>query len=260
MNDGRPASASPPTVLVIEDDPDIREVLRLQLTDGRYRVRTAADGLQGLAILREETVALVVLDIGLPQLDGLEVCRALTGMTPRPRILMLTARSSELDRARGLDLGADDYLVKPFGTLEFAARVRALLRRPSHIGDDVGGDGEARSVTAGALHVDRWERCAWLRGQRIELTAREFELLHWLAQYPQRVFSRSELLDVVWGQAFQGFEHTVNSHINRLRGKIEVDPSRPQVIVTVRGGGYMLVPPRVSGEAPVGAADPRSPA
>jgi DNA-binding response OmpR family regulator len=155
---------------------------------------------------------------------------------------MVTARSTELDRVLGLELGADDYLSKPFSVLELVARVRALLRRPRLAAEPSGTDA-ARLIAAGTLVLDRWERCARLHGRHIELTTREFDLLLWFVQHPLRVFSRAELLDAVWGRGYGGFEHTVNSHLNRLRAKLERDPSRPSVLVTVRGGGYKLIPP-----------------
>lgn len=229
-------------VLIIEDDDDIREVVAMQLREANYTVFTATHGAAGLSIARDHTISLVVLDLGLPATDGLDVCRALMQLDPKPLVLMLTARATEIDRVRGLDVGADDYVVKPFSVLELAARVRALLRRA---GDAraTAADPTVRTVRAGRLEIDRWERCARLGARRIELTAREFELLQWFVKSPQRVFSRTELLDGIWGQGYEGFEHTVNSHLNRLRAKLEVDPSQPKVLVTVRGGGYKLVPP-----------------
>ena len=229
-------------VLVVEDDPDIAALIRLHLESAHYYVRVATDGREGLELALSEPLDVVVLDLGLPGLDGLEVCRRLECKVPRPLVLMVTARSTELDRVLGLELGADDYLIKPFSVVELIARVRALLRRPRLAGGAT-ETAAARLVTAGALALDRWERCARLHGRHIELTTREFELLEWFVQYPLRVFSRAELLDAVWGQAYGGFEHTVNSHLNRLRAKLEQDPSHPSVLVTVRGGGYKLIPP-----------------
>jgi DNA-binding response OmpR family regulator len=229
-------------VLVVEDDPDIAALIRLHLESAHYHVRAATDGRRGLELALSEPFDLVVLDLGLPELDGLEVCRGLQGTVPRPLVLMVTARSTELDRVLGLDLGADDYLIKPFSVVELVARARALLRRP-RLAAGATETGAARLVTAGALVLDSWERCARLHGRHIELTTREFELLEWFARHPLRVFSRAELLDAVWGQAYGGFEHTVNSHLNRLRAKLECDPSHPSVLVTVRGGGYKLIPP-----------------
>jgi DNA-binding response OmpR family regulator len=239
-------------VLVVEDDPDIAALIRLHLEGAHCQVSVAADGRQGLEQALADPVDLIVLDLGLPELDGLEICRRLECRSPRPLILMVTARSAELDRVRGLELGADDYLVKPFSVVELVARVRALLRRPP-LAAEAAGNEAARLFSAGALVLDRWERCARLNGRRVELTAREFKLLLWFVQHPLRVFSRAELLDAVWGRGYDGFEHTVNSHLNRLRAKLERDPSHPSVLVTVRGGGYKLMPPIVLPVSPVTA-------
>ncbi len=227
-------------ILIIEDDPDIREMIRMHLEREQFAVATAEDGRQAIELAKDLSCTLVILDLGLPGLDGLEICRQLSAITPRPLILILTARSAEVDRVRGLDRGADDYVVKPFSMLELIARVRALLRRPPLV--DQRGD-QARTVVAGSLVIDRWERCAKLGAMRIELTTKEFDLLLWFGRHPQQVFSRAELLDAVWGTGYSGYEHTVNSHLNRLRAKIEHDPSHPAMLVTVRGGGYKLVPP-----------------
>ena len=229
-------------ILVIEDDPDIRDVIRMHLEKEQFAVATAESGLQGLALAQGQPCTLVILDLGLPGVDGLEICRQLSALTPRPLILILTARSAEIDRVRGLDSGADDYVVKPFSMLELVARVRALLRRPP-LAVEQCGDGAARTVAVGSLLIDRWERCAKLGARRIELPTKEFDLLLWFGRHPQRVFSRAELLDAVWGTGYEGYEHTVNSHLNRLRAKIEHDPTHPAMLVTVRGGGYKLVPP-----------------
>ena len=241
---GAPASlwseAGGRTIAIIEDDPDIAGVVRLHLEEARYCVRVANDAHQGLELARQESLDLVVLDLVLPDRDGIEVCSDLADRMPRPLILILSSRATEADRVRGLNAGADDYLVKPFGVLELLARVRALFRRPALEWRRCEGE---QFAAAGTLVLNRWERCAWLRGQRIELTGREFDLLLWLVRHPHRVFSRAELLDAVWGSAYDGFEHTVNSHLNRLRAKLEREPPRPEILVTVRGGGYKLVPP-----------------
>lgn len=244
MGDTPNAGNSVARILIIEDDPDIREVIRMHLEKEPFAVVTAEDGMQGVALAAAQTFTLVILDLGLPGLDGLEICRQLSTLTPRPLILILTARSAEIDRVHGLDRGADDYMVKPFGMLELVARVRALLRRPPLAVAQLVEQAE-RAVVAGALVIDNWERCAKLGARRIELTAKEFDLLLWFAQHPHRVFSRAELLDAVWGSGYEGYEHTVNSHLNRLRAKIERDPSHPSMLVTVRGGGYKLVPPEI---------------
>jgi DNA-binding response OmpR family regulator len=231
-----------PAVLLIEDDPDIASLVKLHLEDAHYRVLVEHDGERGLEAALRQPFELIVLDLMLPEVDGLEICKRLSAEEPRPRILILSARSTELDRVLGLELGADDYLTKPFSVLELVARVRALSRRALSTHGSHGHQND-HLVRVGSLVVDCWERCARLAGVTVELTTREFELLLWFARQPGRVFSRAELLDAVWGEGYDGFEHTVNSHLNRLRSKLEVDPSTPKVLVTVRGAGYKLVAP-----------------
>jgi len=229
-----------PIVLVIEDDQDVAAIVRLHLQDAGYRVALEHEGGRALARVLAEPFDLLILDLGLPALDGLEICKRLSRESRRPPLLILSARSAELDRVLGLELGADDYLTKPFSVRELVARVRALLRRsPTVI--EPGGNVDTRLVRVGSLVVDCWERRARLAGVLIELTTREFDLLLWFARHPGRVFSRAELLDEVWGEGYNGFEHTVNSHLNRLRAKLEVDPSHPALLITVRGAGYKLV-------------------
>lgn len=245
-------------ILIIEDDPDIRDVIRMNLEKEQFAVATAESGLEGLALAQAQACTLVILDLGLPGVDGLEIARQLSALRPRPLILILTARSAEIERVQGLDSGADDYVVKPFSMLELVARVRALLRRPP-LAVEQFGEQAGRIVAAGALLIDRWERCATLGARRIELTTKEFDLLLWFGRHPQRVFSRAELLDAVWGTGYEGYEHTVNSHLNRLRAKIEHDPAHPALLVTVRGGGYKLVPPTL-GTTSTSSARPGPPA
>jgi two-component system, OmpR family, response regulator len=229
-------------ILVIEDDPDIAGLLKLHLTDSGYSVDVAADGTSGLASAAEPNDwSLIVLDLQLPGVDGLEICRAVRsglGYTP---ILMLTARAGELDRVRGFDSGADDYLTKPFSLVEFAARVKAILRRAERLARPPLA--ELRTCRIGDLAIDLDRRTAYSGGRRVDLTAREFDLLAFLMERPERVFSRAQLLDHVWGTTHDTFEHTVNSHINRLRSKVEPDPSNPRYIVTVWGVGYRLARP-----------------
>jgi DNA-binding response OmpR family regulator len=229
-------------ILLIEDDPDIASVIKLHLEDAHYRVTVEHDGERGLQSALSQRFDLLILDLMLPGIDGLDICKRLARESRRPRMLILSARSTELDRVLGLELGADDYLTKPFSVVELVARVRAVARRPSLI-DEPSLEETEHLVSVGSLVVDRWERSARLAGENIDLTTREFELLLWFARQPGRVFSRAELLDAVWGDGYDGFEHTVNSHLNRLRSKLEIDPSKPKVIVTVRGAGYKLVAP-----------------
>jgi DNA-binding response OmpR family regulator len=182
---------------------------------------------------------LIVLDLSLPQLDGVELCRRLRARRIFTPLLMLTARGSESERATGLDAGADDYLTKPFGILEFIARVKALLRRAQQFGVATDHSAKAsRRLFAGDLALDINVRAAWRAGAEVPLTAREFDLLQHFATHPGRVFTRAQLLDRVWGSNSEAYEHAVSSHINRLRAKIEVDPQRPRHLVTVWGVGY----------------------
>jgi two-component system, OmpR family, response regulator len=230
------------SILVVEDDPDIAAVVRLHLEDAGYAVTIVSDGGSGLDALAREKFDLIVLDIMLPGISGLDMCRHVAREADRPMILILSSRSAEADRVLGLQEGADDYLTKPFGVLELVARVRALFRRPPPRSESW-QHGDSQRVTTGALTVDRRERCGWFHDAKIDLTTREFDLLLWFARSPGRVFTRAELLDGVWGRGYDGFEHTVNSHLNRLRAKLEPDPARPRLLITVRGAGYKLVTP-----------------
>jgi DNA-binding response OmpR family regulator len=224
-------------VLVIEDEHDIARLLAMHLEDLGCQVDTSYDGRSGLARALDGTAwSLLVLDLRLPGLDGLEICRRVRSSTTYTPILMLTAHASELDRVLGLETGADDYLAKPFSIVEFAARVKAILRRVEQLARQT--PGELRSLRAGDLEIDLDRRIAKREGYVLDLTAKEFDLLVHLMQHPSRVFTRAHLLDQVWGTTHDTFEHTVNSHINRLRAKLEPDPTRPRYIVTVWGVGY----------------------
>ncbi len=183
---------------------------------------------------------LIILDIRLPGPDGLTICQALRREQAYIPILMLTSKSSELDRVLGLDLGADDYVTKPFSVTELIARVKAIFRRVESIGKTIPGEGKAIEVAS--VNIDPGSRMVTAQGEAINLTAREFDLLLHFARHPGRVFSRAQLLDQVWGYGHDGYEHTVNSHINRLRAKIEPDCTQPSLIVTVWGVGYKLDP------------------
>ena len=230
------------SVLVVEDDPDIAELVALHLRDDGFEVEVAADGEAGLAAARRGDHDLVVLDLMLPGLDGLSVCRELRAGDRHIPVLMLTARSSEMDRVVGLELGADDYLTKPFSVRELVARVRALLRRVDALGQT--GEAAPERITVGGLAIDPAKRRVTVDGEEVELTAKEFDLLWYLASHPGRVYSRTQLLDQVWGYNHAGYEHTVNSHINRLRGKVESDPAKPRYVLTVWGVGYKLAEPK----------------
>jgi DNA-binding response OmpR family regulator len=233
-------SISARRVLVVEDDRDIAGLLALHLRDLGCRPRLTGDGAEGLALARQPPAwNLIVLDLQLPGVDGMEICRQVRAQGNYTPIIMLTARASESERVLGLETGADDYLSKPFSVVEFAARAKALLRRAERLGSPASL--ELRTVRHGALQIDLDRRLAWRAGGPLELTAREFDLLAFLMQRPGRVYSRSQLLDQVWGTTHDTYEHTVNSHINRLRAKVETDVSQPQYIVTVWGVGYRFV-------------------
>jgi len=226
----------PRRVLVIEDNHDIAELVKLHLRDCEAETDVESSGTAGLARARSRAYDLVILDLMLPGLDGLEVCRRLRECRTYVPILMLTARTSELDRVLGLEMGADDYLTKPFSIRELVARVRAIFRRVDAFGGAAAEAGHLLQL--GELLMDRDRHSAVLHGKSLELTAREFELLWHFASHPGRVYRREQLLDQVWGAGYEGYEHTVNSHINRLRVKIEADPARPHYILTVWGVGY----------------------
>ena len=223
-------------VLVIEDNADLGKLISLHLGDLGCEVRLVADGTSGFQEARARRYDLIVLDVMLPGMDGIEICRKLRGEEIYTPIVMLTAKSSEVDRVLGLEMGADDYVTKPFSIHELLARVKALLRRVESFGAQQ--DDEFGTVEVGDLMVDIEKRSVQVKGQDVQLTAKEFDLLWHFAKHPGRVYSRAQLLDSVWGYGHAGYEHTVNSHINRLRSKIEANPAEPQFILTVWGVGY----------------------
>lgn len=224
-------------ILIIEDEQDIADLVSLHLSALCDETVIARDGHDGMRLATSEQWAVIILDLRLPGPDGLEICRAVRRERPYQPILMLTSKSSELDRVLGLETGADDYLTKPFSVLELMARVRALFRRIENV-QKVQKEESDAVVNAGPLSIDTESREVVLDGNSIDLTAREFDLLNHFASNPGRVFRRADLLDKVWGYGHEGYEHTVNSHINRLRAKIEDNPSQPEMIVTVWGVGY----------------------
>ncbi|MBA53513.1 MAG: DNA-binding response regulator [Pseudomonadales bacterium] len=225
-------------ILVVEDEKDIAQLLQLHLSECCEQVVCAPDGQEGLRLALEQQWDLIILDLRLPGISGLDICRHLRSTQSYVPILMLTAKSTELDRVLGLEIGADDYVTKPFSVQELVARVKAIFRRCDALALHRGqNDGSAR-IEHGNLALDLEKRQVLLSGQTVELTAREFDLLHHFAAHPGRVFSRAQLLDSVWGYGHEGYEHTVNSHINRLRAKIEPDPAQPSLILTVWGVGY----------------------
>ena len=228
-------------VLVIEDNRDIAHLVQLHLNDIQCGSDIAVNGERGLQLFNDNTYDLVVLDLMLPGMDGLSVCRQLRAQPGYVPILMLTAKATELDRVLGLEVGADDYLTKPFSIAELVARVKALFRRVEAVSQQQTGPANAASegpLTFGRLHIDVDKRLVTIAGRGISLTAKEFDLLLHFAKHPGHVFTRSQLLDQVWGYHHAGYEHTVNSHINRLRAKIEDDPTKPLFILTVWGVGY----------------------
>ena len=227
----------PRKILVIEDNEDIANLLSLHLGDMDCDTRVAADGNSGFELASAGGWDLVILDLMLPGMEGLDLCRRLRAGNHYTPILMLTAKSSELDRVLGLEMGADDYLTKPFSIRELLARVKAIFRRLEAFAQ-ADGDGPKGRIQAGGMVIDPDKRDVAIAGQSVELTAREFDLLVQFARHPGRVYTRQQLLDLVWGYGHDGYEHTVNSHINRLRAKIEADPSTPDYILTVWGVGY----------------------
>jgi DNA-binding response OmpR family regulator len=231
-------------ILIAEDQTDIRDLLALNLRGAGYGVSETRDGPSALALQTEAGHDLLVLDLMMPGLDGLEVCKTLRSRGDHTPILMLTAKSTELDRVLGLELGADDYLTKPFSIAELLARVKALLRRSELLRAAQAAQSQAAeagaSLVNGELEVHPVKRVARVRGVPLDFTALEFDLLLHFAQHPGHVFSRGQLLNAVWGYTHDGYEHTVTTHINRLRAKLEADPLRPDFILTVRGAGYKM--------------------
>lgn len=227
----------PQRILIIEDDRDIVHLLELHLRDAGYEVCLAYNGNAGLDVALSEVHDLIILDLILPEMDGLQICQRIRAASIYPSILMLSSRSSELDRVLGLEIGADDYMTKPFSVRELLARVKALFRRAESLRSEPSQKFH-KVIQAGDLIVDVEKRRVMLRGNPVPLTAKEFDLLLHFANHPGRVYTRMELLDQVWGYQYEGYEHTVNSHINRLRAKIEEDPAKPSYILTVWGIGY----------------------
>lgn len=220
-------------VLVVDDEATIREVLRRYLERERFTVLEAEDGEQAFALLQAEQPDLVVLDLMLPGVDGLTLATRMRARDSDVPIVMLTAKGELQDRIEGLELGADDYIVKPFSPREVVLRVKAVLRRTEE--EDLAAP---EPVEAGGIRVDPAGREAWVLGEKVNLTAKEFDLLHFLMRHPRQVFGRDQLLDNIWGYDFYGDPSTVTVHIRRLREKVELDPSDPRRILTVWGVGY----------------------
>ena len=232
---------APASILVAEDQTDIRDLLVMNLRSAGYKVGAVGDGVAALASQNESASDLLILDLMMPGMDGLEVCKALRARGHSTPILMLTAKSTELDRVLGLELGADDYLTKPFSLAELLARVKALLRRADLLrAAHADAQGQTQAIRNGDLEILPSKRQVRYGPAAIDFTALEFDLLLHFATHPGHVFSRSQLLNAVWGYTHDGYEHTVTTHINRLRAKLEADPMRPQLILTARGAGYKM--------------------
>jgi len=230
----RGAGAAVAKVLIVDDEPNIREVVGLYLRRDGHDVVSAADGEEALGLFRSSQPDLVVLDLMLPKMNGLEVCRKMQAERRVP-LIMLTARGAEEERIVGLGIGADDYVVKPFSPRELAARVAAVLRRA---GETLPASEDGQVLTFDGLRVDPNTREVLVRGEPASLTAREFDLLYHLAASPGRVYTRDHLMEVVWGYAFSADTSTVTVHMRRLREKVEPDPAHPRYLQTVWGGGY----------------------
>ncbi|MFZ3618225.1 response regulator transcription factor [Leclercia barmai] len=222
-------------ILLVEDDGDIAALLRLNLEDEGYVITHEADGGRAQQLLGQSHWDAVILDLMLPNVDGLTLCRAIRARDHYLPVIIISARSSETERILGLETGADDYLAKPFSVQELVARIRALFRRQQAMGQQTSG-----LINAHGLTIDPLARSVLLRGEVIDLTPREFDLLYFFARHPGEVFSRLALLEQVWGYQHEGYEHTVNTHINRLRVKIERDAAEPEIIRTVWGKGYLF--------------------
>ena len=229
-------------ILVIEDDADIARLLEMHLRDIAFEVVLSNDGDAGLRAATQGSYDLIILDLMLPGVDGLEICRRLRSGAINTPILMLTAKSSELDRVLGLELGADDYLTKPFSLIELQARVKAIFRR-IELAQGTHAQADVQRIAIHDLVIEPASRSVQVAGRTVDLTATEFDLLMHFATHPGRVYSRAQLLDMVWGYGHDGYEHTVNSHINRLRKKIEKDPAKADYIQTVWGVGYKFIAP-----------------
>lgn len=225
-------------VLIVEDDPEIVDLLEIHLKDLECTVSKAFTGHTGLEMALDQQHDLIILDIMLPGIDGLEICRKVRAQENYTPILMLTAKSEEIDKILGLETGADDYLTKPFSVREFISRVKAIFRRVDMIQGKREENEHPKVLKREGLHMDAEKRKVLMHGEKLSLTPKEFDLLWTMAAHPGRSYSRQELLNLVWGYEFSGYEHTVNAHINRLRAKLEKDLSQPEYILTTWGIGY----------------------
>ncbi|WP_416307311.1 response regulator [Neptunicella sp. SCSIO 80796] len=231
-------------VLIVEDDADIASLIRVNLQELGIHTEHFDDGKQAYQIAVQQDWDLLLLDIMLPGMSGLDICRQVRQLKPQQAILMLTAKNSETDRVLGLELGADDYMTKPFSVRELQARVRSQLRRAKllqSLSQDMPTENQ-HQIVIGSLVIDPLKHQVFIQQHQLELTVTEFDLLQYLARHPNQVFNRAQLLEAVWGYHHSGYEHTVNSHINRLRAKIEHEVTAPKIVQTVWGIGYKLNP------------------
>lgn len=221
-------------ILLVEDDPEITRLLNLHFNAAHYSLTSCVTGKDALKNISTEAYDLIMLDISLPDGNGMEICKQLRAVDTNTPVMMLTCHGEECDKVLALELGADDYVTKPFGILELMARVKAIMRRSNQTTPS----SEKKEIIFNSLVIDAGKRKATLNGERLELTVKEFDLLWLLANHPGKTFTRKELLQEVWGFAFAGYEHTVTSHINRLRLKLEADLAHPKYILTAWGSGY----------------------
>lgn len=221
-------------ILLVEDDPEITRLINLHFNTAQYNLTCCATGKEALKNIETENYNLIILDISLPDSNGMEICKKLRATDANTPVMMLTCHAEESDKVLALELGADDYVTKPFGILELLARVKAIMRRSKTTPEAV----TQKEITSSDLIIESEKRKVSLKGGRLDLTVKEFDLLWLLASNPGKTFTRKELLQQVWGFAFAGYEHTVTSHINRLRFKLESDLNHPQYILTAWGSGY----------------------
>ena len=225
-------------ILVVEDEQDIADLIKVNLEEISLNVEHSLTGEVALELASKNQYDLILLDVMLPGISGLDVCRRIREEKPEQAILILTSRDSEIDRVLGLELGADDYMTKPFSVRELQARVRSLLRRAHLLSNAQQAPETQECLRVGDLVIDHLSHKTTLAGEELDLTSTEYDLLLYLASHPEQVFSRTQLLSAVWGYHHSGYEHTVNSHINRLRNKVEKDATNPQIVQTVWGVGY----------------------
>lgn len=223
-------------ILLAEDDPEIIHLLKLNFDSSVYDLTVSTNGNKALQTALDENFNLIILDIMLPGIDGIEVCKKLREMKNETPVIMLTSRSEEIDKVLALELGADDYVTKPFSIRELMARIKAILRRTEQTHSS--NTETVNEINVDGIYINREKLKATLNGERLDLTSKEFELLYLLASNRGKTFSRQELLEMIWGYSFSGYEHTVTSHINRLRMKIEPDLQQPKYILTTWGVGY----------------------